>query len=56
MHAQMWAERLADEPRFSEALAELEPLVDARDEHLPELGELWEEMTVVRRSVAGAAW
>jgi ring-1,2-phenylacetyl-CoA epoxidase subunit PaaC len=56
MHAQMWAERLADEPRFSEALAELEPLVDARDEHLPELGELWEEMTMVRRSVAGATW
>jgi ring-1,2-phenylacetyl-CoA epoxidase subunit PaaC len=56
MHAQMWAERLADEPRFSEALAELEPLVDARDEHLPELGELWEEMTMVRRSMAGATW
>jgi ring-1,2-phenylacetyl-CoA epoxidase subunit PaaC len=56
MHAQMWAERLADEPRFGEALAELEPLVDARDEHLPELGELWEEMTMVRRSVAGATW
>jgi ring-1,2-phenylacetyl-CoA epoxidase subunit PaaC len=56
MHAQMWAERLADVPRFSEALAELEPLVDARDEHLPELGELWEEMTMVRRSVAGATW
>jgi ring-1,2-phenylacetyl-CoA epoxidase subunit PaaC len=56
MHAQMWAERLADEPRLSEALAELEPLVDARDEHLPELGELWEEMTMVRRSVAGATW
>jgi ring-1,2-phenylacetyl-CoA epoxidase subunit PaaC len=56
MHAQMWAERLADEPRFSEALAELEPLFDARDEHLPELAELWEEMTMVRRSVAGATW
>jgi ring-1,2-phenylacetyl-CoA epoxidase subunit PaaC len=56
MHAQMWAERLADEPRFGEALAELEPLVDARDEHLPELGELWEEMTMVRRSMAGATW
>jgi ring-1,2-phenylacetyl-CoA epoxidase subunit PaaC len=56
MHAQMWAKRLADEPRFNEALAELEPLVDARDEHLPEFGELWEEMTMVRRSVAGATW
>ena len=56
MHAQMWAERLAEEPRFNEALAELEALVDARDEHLPELGELWDEMTMVRRSVAGATW
>ena len=56
MHAQMWAERLADEPRFREALAELEPLVDARDEHVPEFRELWEEMTIVRRSVAGATW
>jgi ring-1,2-phenylacetyl-CoA epoxidase subunit PaaC len=56
MHAEMWAERLAGEPRYTEALAELEPLVDVRDEHLPELHELWEEMTIVRRSVAGAAW
>jgi ring-1,2-phenylacetyl-CoA epoxidase subunit PaaC len=56
MHAQMWAERLASEPRFEEALAELEPLVDIRDEHVPGFGELWEEMTEVRRSVAGATW
>ena len=57
MHAQMWAERLAEEPRFNEALAELEALVDARDEHLPELGELWDEMTMVRRSAPrGAQW
>ena len=55
MHAQMWADRLAEEPRFSEALAELEPLVKTR-ERLPELDELWEEMTMVRRSVAGATW
>jgi ring-1,2-phenylacetyl-CoA epoxidase subunit PaaC len=56
MHAQMWAERLAGEPLFDEALAELEPLVDVRDEHVPEFGELWEQMTEVRRSVAGASW
>jgi len=50
MHAQMWFERLEDEPRFVEALEELRPLVDLRDEHTPELAELWEEMTMVRRS------
>ena len=56
MHAEMWFERLNDEPRFREALEELRPLVDERGEHGPELAELWEEMTMVRRSVAGAAW
>jgi ring-1,2-phenylacetyl-CoA epoxidase subunit PaaC len=56
MHAQMWAERLAEEPRFTAALAELEPLVDVRDDQVPEFRELWEEMTEVRRSVAGATW
>ena len=56
MHAQMWFERLQDEPRFQTALAELRPLLDVRDEHTPELAELWEEMTMVRRSVAGATW
>jgi ring-1,2-phenylacetyl-CoA epoxidase subunit PaaC len=56
MHAQMWRDRLKDEPRFTEALEELEPLVDRRGEHLPEFAELWEEMTMVRRSVAGATW
>ena len=56
MHAQMWADRLQDEPRYLEALEELRPLVDERDGHTPELAELWEEMTVVRRSVAGATW
>jgi ring-1,2-phenylacetyl-CoA epoxidase subunit PaaC len=56
MHAEMWFDRLKDEPRFTAALEELEPLVDVRDEHLPELAELWEEMTMVRRSVAGATW
>jgi len=56
MHAQMWHDRLKDEPRYVEALEELRPLVDERGEHGPELAELWEEMTMVRRSVAGARW
>jgi ring-1,2-phenylacetyl-CoA epoxidase subunit PaaC len=57
MHAHMWHERLCDEPRYEAALDELRPLVDAgRDEHTPELTELWEEMTMVRRSVPGATW
>jgi ring-1,2-phenylacetyl-CoA epoxidase subunit PaaC len=53
MHAQMWFDRLRDEPRFVEALEELRPLVAERP---AEVAELWEEMTSVRRSVAGAAW
>jgi ring-1,2-phenylacetyl-CoA epoxidase subunit PaaC len=56
IHAQMWYERLKDEPRFTAAVEELEPLVDDRGEHAPEFAELWEEMTMVRRSVAGATW
>ena len=56
MHAQMWFDRLRDEPRFVEALEELRPLVDKRGEPSSELAELWEEMTSVRRSVAGATW
>ena len=56
MHAQMWHERLEDEPRYVEALEELRPLVDQRDGHLPEFEQLWSEMTEVRRSVAGATW
>jgi ring-1,2-phenylacetyl-CoA epoxidase subunit PaaC len=62
LHATMWYQRLKDEPRFEAALEELEPLVHAlhrpelRGDHTPELGELWEEMTMVRRSVPGAAW
>jgi ring-1,2-phenylacetyl-CoA epoxidase subunit PaaC len=79
MHAQMWAERLADEPRYREAVAELVPyalgVVDAdlrpalakrvgvaeveaveRGSHVDEWPALWEEMTMVRRSVPGAAW
>jgi ring-1,2-phenylacetyl-CoA epoxidase subunit PaaC len=56
MHAQMWRERLQDEPRFLDAVEELRPLVDERGEHPPEFEQLWEEMTEVRRSVAGATW
>jgi ring-1,2-phenylacetyl-CoA epoxidase subunit PaaC len=56
MHAQMWRDRLQDEARFAAAVEELRPLVDQRGEHLPEFTGLWEEMTEVRRSVAGAKW
>ena len=56
MHAQMWFERLQDVPQFQEALEELRPMVVERAEHLPEFEQLWEEMTEVRRSVAGATW
>jgi ring-1,2-phenylacetyl-CoA epoxidase subunit PaaC len=58
MHAQMWFDRLEDEPRFTKALDELRPLLESgRDEHGAELTELWEEMTMVRRSQpAGTAW
>jgi len=56
MHAKMWFDRLQDEPRFQEALEELRPLVDHREEHVPDFEQLWNEMTEVRRSVAGATW
>jgi ring-1,2-phenylacetyl-CoA epoxidase subunit PaaC len=58
MHAQMWFERLKDEPRFTAALDELRPLLDAgRDDHTQELAELWDEMTMVRRSQpVGTTW
>jgi len=79
MHAEMWAGRLRDEPRFRAAVEELwpyalgmlepsqreelarrvgRPVVEAaeRGEHTPELTELWNEMTEVRRSVPGAHW
>ena len=56
MHAEMWLERLSGEPRFEAALTELEPFLDERDGHSPELAELWEEMTMVRRSIPGATW
>ena len=84
MHAEMWHERLRDEPRVREAIEELWPsalaLLDEskrpklveqtglpglsnsllqsheRGSHTEEFGSLWEEMTMVRRSVAGATW
>ncbi len=79
MHADMWADRLRDEPRFREAVAELWPQalgllgadlrpqlaervglepVDAveRNGRSPEFAQLWDEMTMVRRSIPGAAW
>jgi ring-1,2-phenylacetyl-CoA epoxidase subunit PaaC len=80
LHAQMWAERLRDEPRYREALAELWPyavgvldeesrpaLADRfglelpteaveRGAHVEDWPALWDEMTIVRRSVAGASW
>jgi ring-1,2-phenylacetyl-CoA epoxidase subunit PaaC len=81
LHAQMWADRLRDEPRFQAAVDELWPYALGvlaedqrpvlaervrgtvpetrpveRGEHSNELRELWEEMTMVRRSVPGAAW
>jgi ring-1,2-phenylacetyl-CoA epoxidase subunit PaaC len=79
MHAQMWADRLAAEPRYQEAVQELFPYalgvlapalrpalaervgmsgVEAveRGAHIDEWPALWDEMTVVRRSVPGAAW
>src|SRR3954462_8770244 len=58
MHAQMWFDRLKDEPRFNSALDELRLLLETgRDEHSEELTELWDEMTVVRRSQpAGTKW
>jgi ring-1,2-phenylacetyl-CoA epoxidase subunit PaaC len=80
MHAEMWLERLRDEPRFREAMDELWPYALAvlpkgerarlaerfgrdageameRGAHTDGLPELWDEMTMVRRSApAGAAW
>src|SRR5216117_1318555 len=51
MHAELWAERLRDEPRFKQALADLQPHVHGeRGSRTPEFAELWDEMTSVRRS------
>ncbi|MFL5947948.1 MAG: 1,2-phenylacetyl-CoA epoxidase subunit PaaC [Gaiellaceae bacterium] len=63
LHAEMWAERLKEEPRFVAALDELRQLAAAvvdpalRDGHTGELEPLWDEMTSVRRSQpAGTVW
>ena len=81
LHAQMWAERLRDEPRFRQAVEDLWPYALGvlpndlrtafssrvpspglgtgpveRGEHSDELRPLWEEMTMVRRSIPGATW
>ena len=57
MHAQMWHERLQGEPRYQTAIDELRPLLDERGRPGEELAELWEEMTMVRRSQpAGTKW
>ncbi|HET7758803.1 MAG TPA: 1,2-phenylacetyl-CoA epoxidase subunit PaaC [Gaiellaceae bacterium] len=57
LHAEMWHERLKGEPRYEAALEELRPLVEERNGHSPELQELWDEMTSVRRSQpAGTTW
>jgi len=79
LHAEMWAARLREEPRFRDAVEELWPFalgvlepglrhelarrvgldpVDARERgsHTPELAELWDVMTEVRRSEPGAEW
>jgi ring-1,2-phenylacetyl-CoA epoxidase subunit PaaC len=81
LHAEMWAGRLRDEPRFRQAIEELWPYalgmlepaqrpdlaarvglrVDStqaveRGVHTPQLAELWQVMTEVRRSVPGAEW
>jgi len=56
MHAELWADRLRDEPRFRQALEELQPYVGGERHALPALTELWDEMTSVRRTAPGAAW
>jgi ring-1,2-phenylacetyl-CoA epoxidase subunit PaaC len=63
MHAELWAGRLRDEPRFQQALEDLSVfvpgLLEDADERLSrthEFAELWDEMTSVRRSLPGAQW
>ncbi len=84
LHAQMWHERLRNEPRYRDALDDLWPAAVAvlpenlrselaartdrdlpshnsllgveRGDHSDELRDLWEEMTMVRRSVPAATW
>jgi ring-1,2-phenylacetyl-CoA epoxidase subunit PaaC len=79
MHAQMWADRLGEEPRYRAAIEELFPYALGvlepalrptfaqrfamaelaaveRGTHVDEWPSMWDEMTMVRRSVPGAAW
>jgi ring-1,2-phenylacetyl-CoA epoxidase subunit PaaC len=79
MHAQMWADRLREEPPFTDAVRELWPFALGvlaaeqrvqlaervgleveeaveRNGHTDDLRALWDEMTMVRRSVPGATW
>ena len=47
------------EPVRNHALAAIDALSPdtlAEQEHTPEFGDLWDEMTSVRRSIAGATW
>jgi len=57
MHAELWADRLRDEPRFTQALDDLRPYVDGdRGQRTSGFAELWDDMTSVRRSIPGAQW
>jgi ring-1,2-phenylacetyl-CoA epoxidase subunit PaaC len=85
LHAEMWADRLREEPRFRTAVnglwgqalgvldAELAAVLAervpeqlgwtpaggapaARNGHSEGFRELWDEMTMVRRSIPGASW
>lgn len=85
LHAEMWADRLCDEPRFrtavdslwGQALGVLDAELAAvladrmpaqlgwtpsaaapapRNGHSDGFRELWDEMTMVRRSIPGASW
>lgn len=85
LHAEMWADRLRDEPRFrtavdslwGQALGVLDAELAAvladrmpaqlgwtpsaaapapRNGHSDGFRELWDEMTMVRRSIPGASW
>jgi len=58
IHAELWANRLRDDPRFSQALDDLRPYAEATERvaRTQEFAELWDEMTSVRRSMPGAQW
>jgi ring-1,2-phenylacetyl-CoA epoxidase subunit PaaC len=47
-----WVEQVRD--RLGVELPQVEPI--ERGQHSDDLRELWEEMTIVRRSVPGATW